>query len=88
MTDMLFLFAGAFSRPRARGSHSRNPDIIDNATPKLPVPPQQPHPSQTARTSPTMAPSQTLYPRATVKRIVKAHSNRPLSKNADIMVNK
>lgn len=34
-----------------------------------------------------MAPSQTLYPRATVKRIVKAHSNRPLSKNADIMVN-
>ncbi|KAK8160405.1 hypothetical protein IWX90DRAFT_437524 [Phyllosticta citrichinensis] len=32
-----------------------------------------------------MAP-QTPYPRATVKRIVKAHSNRPLSKNADVMV--
>ncbi|KAF2146120.1 uncharacterized protein K452DRAFT_263700 [Aplosporella prunicola CBS 121167] len=33
-----------------------------------------------------MAPSQSLYPRATVKRIVKAHSNRPLSKNVDIMI--
>ncbi|KAF2092884.1 hypothetical protein NA57DRAFT_15326, partial [Rhizodiscina lignyota] len=33
-----------------------------------------------------MAASQSLYPRGTVKRIVKAHSNRPLSKNADILV--
>jgi hypothetical protein len=32
----------------------------------------------------TMAP--TLYPRGTVKKIVKAHSNRPLSKNVDILV--
>jgi hypothetical protein len=31
-----------------------------------------------------MAP--TLYPRGTVKRIVKAHSQRPLSKNVDILV--
>lgn len=29
-----------------------------------------------------------LYPRATVKRIVKAHSRRPLSKNADILVSR
>jgi hypothetical protein len=33
---------------------------------------------------PTMAP--TLYPRATVKKIVKAHSNRQMSKNVDILV--
>jgi hypothetical protein len=31
-----------------------------------------------------MAPS--LYPRGTVKKIVKAHSNRPMSKNVDILV--
>jgi hypothetical protein len=31
-----------------------------------------------------MAP--TLYPRATLKKIVKAHANRPLSKNVDILV--
>lgn len=33
-----------------------------------------------------MAATQKLYPRGTVKRIVKAHSNRSLSKNADILV--
>ncbi|CAN9329495.1 unnamed protein product [Alternaria alternata] len=31
-----------------------------------------------------MAP--TLYPRGTVKKIVKAHSNRQMSKNVDILV--
>ena len=31
-----------------------------------------------------MAP--TLYPRSTLKKIVKAHANRPLSKNVDILV--
>ncbi|KAI4673410.1 uncharacterized protein J4E84_011089 [Alternaria hordeiaustralica] len=31
-----------------------------------------------------MAP--TLYPRGTVKKIVKAHSNQPLSKNVDILI--
>lgn len=30
--------------------------------------------------------AQTLYPRGTVKKIVKAHANRPLSKNVDILV--
>ncbi|KAK4102023.1 hypothetical protein N658DRAFT_44197 [Parathielavia hyrcaniae] len=29
---------------------------------------------------------QKLYPRATVKKIVKAHSNRNMSKNADVMM--
>lgn len=33
-----------------------------------------------------MAAAQKLYPRGTVKRIVKAHSNRNVSKNADILV--
>jgi len=33
-----------------------------------------------------MPATQKLYPRTTVKRIVKAHSNRSLSKNADILV--
>jgi hypothetical protein len=33
-----------------------------------------------------MAPGQKLYPRATVKKIVKAHSNRNVSKNVDVMV--
>ncbi|KAF1926518.1 uncharacterized protein M421DRAFT_6802 [Didymella exigua CBS 183.55] len=31
-----------------------------------------------------MAP--TLYPRATLKKIVKAHANRPLSRNVDILI--
>ncbi|KAJ5937175.1 transcriptional regulator family: Histone-like TF [Penicillium verhagenii] len=34
-----------------------------------------------------MAATQKLYPRGTVKRIVKAHSNKSVSKNADILVN-
>ncbi|KAL1607436.1 hypothetical protein SLS59_002403 [Nothophoma quercina] len=29
---------------------------------------------------------QTLYPRGTLKKIVKAHANRPLSKNVDILI--
>ncbi|CAI7572631.1 hypothetical protein PCG10_009489 [Penicillium crustosum] len=33
-----------------------------------------------------MAAVQKLYPRGTVKRIVKAHSNRSVSKNADILI--
>lgn len=36
----------------------------------------------------TMPVTQKLYPRATVKRIVKAHSNRSVSKNADILVSR
>jgi hypothetical protein len=36
--------------------------------------------------SPTMAGAQKLYPRATVKKIVKAHSRRNLSKNVDVLV--
>jgi hypothetical protein len=31
-------------------------------------------------------PAQTLYPRATVKKIVKAHAGKPLSKNVDVLV--
>ncbi|KAI7786205.1 hypothetical protein SLS64_012738 [Diaporthe eres] len=31
-----------------------------------------------------MAPGQKMYPRATVKKIVKAHSNCKVSKNADV----
>ncbi|RAH44248.1 uncharacterized protein BO95DRAFT_416865 [Aspergillus brunneoviolaceus CBS 621.78] len=33
-----------------------------------------------------MAATQKLYPRATVKRVVKAHSNRNVSKNADVLI--
>ncbi|CAI4217226.1 unnamed protein product [Parascedosporium putredinis] len=33
-----------------------------------------------------MAPSQKVYPRGTVKKIVKAHSNLNISKNADILI--
>lgn len=33
-----------------------------------------------------MAPGQKMYPRATVKKIVKAHSKCAVSKNADVMV--
>lgn len=33
-----------------------------------------------------MAPGQKLYPRATVKKIVKSHSNRNLTKNVDVNV--
>ncbi|KAI1857987.1 hypothetical protein JX265_011017 [Neoarthrinium moseri] len=34
----------------------------------------------------TMAPGQKLYPRATVKKIVKAHSKCNVSKNADVLI--
>ncbi|KAF2006108.1 hypothetical protein P154DRAFT_517823 [Amniculicola lignicola CBS 123094] len=30
--------------------------------------------------------AQTLYPRGTVKKIVKAHARKPLSRNADILI--
>ncbi|KAF6231342.1 hypothetical protein HO173_010485 [Letharia columbiana] len=30
--------------------------------------------------------SKRLYPRSTIKKIVKAHSNRSLSKNADVLI--
>jgi hypothetical protein len=33
-----------------------------------------------------MTASQKLYPRATVKKIVKAHSKRNVSKNVDVLV--
>jgi len=33
-----------------------------------------------------MAAGQKLYPRATVKKIVKAHSKKNISKNADVLV--
>jgi hypothetical protein len=33
-----------------------------------------------------MAAGQKLYPRATLKKIVKAHSNKNVSKNVDVMV--
>ena len=33
-----------------------------------------------------MVATQKLYPRGTVKRVVKAHANRNVSKNADILV--
>ncbi|KAL1985529.1 hypothetical protein VTN96DRAFT_7749 [Rasamsonia emersonii] len=33
-----------------------------------------------------MVVAQKLYPRATVKRIVKAHSGRNVSKNADVLI--
>ncbi|PBP23321.1 Histone-fold containing protein [Diplocarpon rosae] len=33
-----------------------------------------------------MAAGQKLYPRATVKKIVKAHSKRNISKNSDILI--
>lgn len=33
-----------------------------------------------------MAAGQKLYPRATVKKIVKAHSKRNMSKNVDVLV--
>ncbi|KAB5586212.1 hypothetical protein GE09DRAFT_1210787 [Coniochaeta sp. 2T2.1] len=33
-----------------------------------------------------MAPGQKLYPRATVKKIVKAHSNCNVSKNVDVAI--
>ncbi|RKU41438.1 hypothetical protein DL546_001072 [Coniochaeta pulveracea] len=33
-----------------------------------------------------MAPGQKLYPRATVKKIVKAHSNCNISKNVDVTI--
>ena len=35
-----------------------------------------------------MAPGQKMYPRATVKKIVKAHSNCNVSKNADVTVSR
>jgi hypothetical protein len=42
---------------------------------------------RTCRTS-SMAPAEKLYPRATVKRIIKAHSAKNLSKNVDVLVSR
>ncbi|KAI1753047.1 hypothetical protein F4782DRAFT_96248 [Xylaria castorea] len=39
-----------------------------------------------SQTFDTMAPGQKMYPRATVKKIVKAHSKCNVSKNVDVMV--
>lgn len=39
-----------------------------------------------ARQDDKMAPGQKMYPRATVKKIVKAHSNCNVSKNVDVTV--
>ncbi|KAA6409813.1 MAG: Histone-fold containing [Lasallia pustulata] len=33
-----------------------------------------------------MAAAPKLYPRSTIKRIIKAHSKRPLSKNVDVLI--
>ena len=45
------------------------------------------HPTSCHQESPpTMAAGQKLYPRATVKKIVKAHSKRNVSKNVDVLV--
>ncbi len=43
-------------------------------------------PELTTRLLNIKMPGQKLYPRATVKKIVKAHSNCSVSKNADVMV--
>jgi hypothetical protein len=51
----------------------------DSTTPESPSPLPSPPLS-------TMAAGQKLYPRATVKKIVKAHSKRNLSKNVDVLV--
>lgn len=40
----------------------------------------------TTRQDDEMAPGQKMYPRATVKKIVKAHSDCKVSKNADVTV--
>jgi hypothetical protein len=48
--------------------------------------PELPTSGQHPPSLPTLAMAQKLYPRGTVKRIVKAHSNRNVSKNADILV--
>lgn len=52
---------------------------------KVNIPLQQHHPPTRVLFG-TMAATQKLYPRGTVKRIVKAHSTRSVSKNADILV--
>lgn len=44
------------------------------------------HCSRSQDTYPTMAAGQKLYPRATVKKIIKAHSKTNLSKNVDVVV--
>lgn len=46
----------------------------------------QPNPQQYRTTPAIMAPGQKSYPRATVKKIVKAHSGLNISKNADVLV--
>jgi hypothetical protein len=52
---------------------------------KLSPDPSYPFPSTNPREI-AMAATQKLYPRGTVKRIVKAHAGRNISKNADVLV--
>lgn len=66
-------------------------DHISNITPNKHPTKAHPHPEeerthQKEATKRNQRMAQTLYPRGTVKKIIKAHSNRPLSKNVDILV--
>ena len=63
------------ARHERQRQHVLHPTSQPRKSPTTPTPTRRKH---------TMAP--TLYPRGTVKKIVKAHSNRPLSKNVDILV--
>ena len=82
---------------RARAYPLQRTDQLINATSTTTTSTPKPKPQLRRRNPPqaiarlrvpaetnTMPP--TLYPRASLKKIVKAHANRPLSKNVDILV--
>lgn len=64
----------------------RLPGVIDSLKHTHPTYPPTYLPTYILRQQTTMAHTEKLYPRATVKRIIKAHSKKTVSKDVDILV--
>ena len=81
------LFSRANAQLNAHVPHRRQHQTLDTSTAQPRTrrrdPPTQLH---TLPNRLFLIMAQTLYPRGTLKKIVKAHANRPLSKNVDILV--
>lgn len=80
---LVYTVWGGASAPRGRRPSLFTPAMeMRNRSQAPPDQHQQQYPTITA----IMAPGQKTYPRATVKKIVKAHSGLNISKNADVLV--
>ena len=79
------VFAGGHWPPSEPPSATGEARLTENNKPPPPNPSSIKN-SQGSKQSTTMAAGQKLYPRATIKKIVKAHSKHNVSKNVDVLV--